>query len=210
MSDNSKAGANKQTRDDKKEAYLRAIFDGHVERFRADKKEDAPSIARNAHTAIDIVLARDRQKNPGSENIQCGKGCSHCCHEAVEIWPHEAALLVEISDEAGMTQGKARLERQSRYTVDTWRQQPAADKACMFLGSDGACTVYEFRPNACRKLLVVTDPALCDAEKSKPDSVGRWFSWEAELMESAALEVFGAALMPESLLAVLNKRDHAD
>jgi len=35
---------------------------------------------------------------------------------------------------------------------------------------------------------------LCDAEKSKPDSVGRWFSWEAELMESAALEVFGAGL----------------
>ncbi len=209
MSDNSKAGANKQTRDDKKEANLRAIYDGHVERFRADEKEDAPLIARNAHAAIDIVLAQDRQKNPGSENIQCGKGCSHCCHEAVEIWPHEAALLVAIVHEAGMALGKARLERQSRYTVDTWRQQPAADKACMFLGSDGACTVYEFRPNACRKLLVVTDPALCDAEKSKPDSVGRWFSWEAELMESAALEVFGAALMSESLLAVLNKRDHA-
>jgi len=99
---------------------------------------------------------------------------------------------------------KARLERQSQYTMDTWRQQPAADTACVFLGEDGACKVYESRPNACRKLLVVTDPALCDAAKHPPESVGRWFSWEAEMLESAALEVFGGALMPRSLLAVLH------
>jgi hypothetical protein len=98
---------------------------------------------------------------------------------------------------------KARLERQSRYT---WRQQPAADTACGFLGSDGACRVYESRPNACRKLLVLSDPALCDAGKHPPDQVERWFSWEAEILETAALETFGGALMPRSLLAAL-KRD---
>jgi len=56
----------------------------------------------------------------------------------------------------------------------------------------------------------VTDPALCDADKHPPESVGRWFSWEAEILESAALEVFGAALMPRSLLAALNSREHQD
>jgi Fe-S-cluster containining protein len=115
-------------------------------------------------------------------------------------------LLAGVVRDTGMMLDMARLERQSRFTVDTWRQQPMTDKACLFLGSDGACTVYESRPNACRKLLVVTDPALCDAEQSKPDSVGRWFSWEAELMESAALEVFGAALMPGALLAALHAK----
>ncbi|HET9404254.1 MAG TPA: YkgJ family cysteine cluster protein, partial [Burkholderiales bacterium] len=93
-----------------------------------------------------------------------------------------------------------------RHTMDTWRQQPAADRACVFLGSDGACKVYSFRPNACRKLLVVTEPALCDAQKHPLTSVGRWFSWEAEMMESAALETCGAALMPHSLLAELQRR----
>ena len=206
MTDDSKVAANKAARDEKKAAYLRAIFDRHITQFRAAGDQEAPAIARSTHIAMDAVLQRDRAKNPGSENIRCGKGCSHCCREAVEIWPHEAALLVEVARAAGMKLDTARLERQSRCTVDTWRQQPAADKACTFLGGDGACTVYEFRPNACRKLLVVTDPALCDAEHSKPDSVGRWFSWEAELMESAALEVFGAGLMPGSLLAALNGR----
>lgn len=204
MTDDSKATANKNSRDEKKEAYLRAIYDRHIAQFQAVGDQDAPSIARNSHSAMDDVLQRDRKNSPGGKNIQCGKGCSHCCREAVEIWPHEAALLVGIVRKDGRALDQARLERQSRYTVDTWRQQPAVDKACVFLGSDGECTVYESRPNACRKLLVVTDPALCDAEQSKPDSVGRWFSWEAEMMESAALEVFGAALMPESLLAALN------
>ena len=204
MTDNFKAVANKNARDEKKEAYLRAIYDRHLEQFRAAGDIAATSIARNTHIAMDFLLEQDRATGAGSENIQCGKGCNHCCHEAVEIWPQEAALLIDAVRETGVVLDHARLERQSRYTVDTWRQQPKADKACTFLGSDGACAVYESRPNACRKLLVVTDPALCDAELHKPDSVGRWFSWEAELMESAALEVFGAALMPGSLLAALN------
>lgn len=206
MTDDSKSAGNRAARNEKKEAYLRAIYDRYTAGFRAIEHQDALAIARNTHIAMDAVLKNDRAKNPGSENIQCGKGCSHCCREAVEIWPQEAVLLAGVVRETGMTLDMARLERQSAYTVDTWRQQPMADKACAFLGDDGACTVYESRPNACRKLLVVTDPALCDAEKSKPDSVGRWFSWEAELMESAALEVFGAGLMPKFLLTALNAK----
>lgn len=204
MTDDLKSAANRAARNEKKEAYLRAIYDRYTAEFRAAGGQDASSLASKTHIAMNVVLKSDRVKIPGSENIQCSKGCSHCCREAVEIWPQEAALLAAIVRETGMMLDMARLERQSAYSVDTWRQQPMADKACLFLGGDGACTVYESRPNACRKLLVVTDPALCDAEKSKPDSVGRWFSWEAELMESAALEVFGAALMPGALLAALN------
>jgi Fe-S-cluster containining protein len=209
MTDDFQATANRAAREQQKKAYLRAIYDRHVVAFRATGDESAPLIARRAHEAMDEMLQRDQKNIPGSENIRCGKGCSHCCREAVEIWPHEAALLIEVVRDTNRKLDVARLERQSRYTVDTWRQQPAADKACGFLGNDGVCTVYEIRPNACRKLLVVTDPVLCDAEKSKPDSVGRWFSWEAELMESAALEVFGAALMPGALLAALKSGETA-
>ena len=210
MTDTFKAAANKMARDERKKAHLRAIMDRYTAQFLAVGNQDAPSVAREVHIAIDNVLERDRKKSAASGDIQCRKGCSHCCHGPVEIWPQEAALLVEVAREAGMEIDQARLERQSQYTMDTWRQQPAADTACVFLGDDGACTVYEFRPNACRKLLVVTDPALCAAEKHPPDSVGRWCSWEAEILESAALEVFGAALMPRSLLAKLESGDHEE
>jgi Fe-S-cluster containining protein len=205
MTDSFKATANKKARDERKEAHQRTIFVRYTGQYRATGNQDAPSVARGVHIAIDNVLERDRKKSATSGDIKCRKGCHHCCHGPVEIWPQEAALLVAIAREAGMELDMARLERQSRYTMDTWLQQPAADTACVFLGDDGACKVYESRPNACRKLLVVTDPALCDAAKHPPDSVGRWFSWEAEMLESAALEVFGGALMPRSLLAALDR-----
>jgi Fe-S-cluster containining protein len=208
--DDFKATANKKARDERKKAHLHRMFGHYNEQFGVAENQDAPSVARGAHIAIDNVLERDRKKSATSGDIKCRKGCDHCCRVPVEIWPHEAALLVEIAHETGMEMDKARLERQSRYTIDNWHQQPAADKSCVFLGDDGACKVYEFRPNACRKLLVVTDPALCDAEKHPAESAGRWFSWEAEILELAALEIFGAALMPRLLLAALSRREHED
>lgn len=207
MTDDDKVAANRQARNDRKEAYLRAIYDRYVEQFRATAGQEPATVAHAVHGAMDAVLERDRLKDASSSTIRCGKGCSHCCHEPVEIWPHEAALLVRVMRETGREPDRARLERQSGRTVETWRQQPVADRACGFLGADGACTVYESRPNVCRKLLVVTDPALCDASQRQPDSVGRWFSWEAELIESAALENFGATLMPKALLAALDAKD---
>lgn len=205
MIDESRAAANRQAREEKKTAHLRAIMDRYMEQFRAAGNRDAPSVAREAHVAIEAVLERDRSKSPAGGDIKCRKGCSYCCHEPVEIWPHEAALLVEIARETGMEIDRARLERQSRHTIDTWRRQPVAERACVFLGNDGACTVYASRPNACRKLLVLTDPELCNGAARAPDSVGRWFSWEAEILESAALETFGAGLMPRLLLSELKK-----
>jgi hypothetical protein len=207
MTDSLKATANKAARNERKTAHLRAMMDRYTEQFRALGNRDVPAVAREVHGAMDDLLERDRQKDPSSGGIQCRRGCSHCCHTPVEIWPHEAALLVASVQESGVEMDRSRLERQSRFTTDTWRQQPAADRACVFLGDDGTCKVYEFRPNACRKLLVKTDPALCDAEKHPPDSVGRWFSWEAEILESAALETFGVGLLPRLLLDALGGKD---
>jgi Fe-S-cluster containining protein len=205
MTDTFDSGGNRKARDDRKEAHLRGILDRYTQQFRALGDPVVPSVAREVHGVMDSVLERDRRSSATSGDIRCGRGCDHCCRGPVEIWPHEAALLVEAVRAAGMELDRARLERQCRHTLDTWREQPLADRACVFLGDDGACRVYEARPNACRKLLVVSDPALCDAGKHPPESVGRWFSWEAEMMEVAALEVFGAALMPRLLLPLLGK-----
>ncbi len=206
MSEGAKAAANRKAREERKQAHLRAIFDRYAGELRAAGSRDALAVAREVHVAIDGLLERDRKKSTASADIKCRKGCQHCCHEPVEIWPQEAALLADAARESGLELDRARLERQSRYTIETWRQQPAVDTACVFLGKDGACRVYDFRPNACRKLLVVTDPELCDSAKHPPDEVGRWFSWESEILETAALEVFGRGLMPQLLLEALNKK----
>ena len=207
MTDSLKATANKAARNERKTAHLRGMMDRYTERFRAVRDGDGRAVAREVHGAMDDVLEQDRKKDAASGGIKCRKGCDHCCRGPVEIWPHEAALLVASAQESGVEMDGSRLERQSRFTTDTWRQQPADDRACVFLGDDGTCKVYEVRPNACRKLLVMTDPALCDAEKHPPDNVGRWFSWEAEILESAALETFGVGLLPRLLLDALGGKD---
>ncbi len=198
-----KLAANRKAREEKKAAYLRGIADRHAGEFRAAASRDALSVAREVHGTMDEVLERDRAKDAASGGIRCRKGCSHCCHGPVEIWPQEAALLVKAAREAGIELDRVRLERQGRQSIDTWRQQARADTACVFLGDDGACRVYASRPNACRKLLVVSDPALCDAKNQALDRVERWFSWESEMLETAALEVFGRGLMPKLLLKEL-------
>lgn len=208
MTDKFDAAANRQARDAQKTAHLRRIYDGHLARCRAVARQaDMPAVARDLHQVMDDVLARDRGRDPASGDIQCGRGCSHCCHGPVEIGPHEAALLVRGARETGVPLNRPLLERQSRYTAATWRQQPPADRACVFLGSNGACTVYAHRPGACRKLLVVTDPAFCNALPAKSGRVGQWISWEAEMMASAALEVFGSAILPGALLHELRTGD---
>jgi Fe-S-cluster containining protein len=200
-----KLATNRKAREERKTGHLRGIADRHAGRFRATAGRDALSVAAEVHGTMDDVLKLDREKDAASGDIRCRRGCSHCCHGPVEIWPQEAALLVEAAREADIELDRARLERQSRHSIDTWREQPRTERACVLLGEDGACRIYASRPNACRKLLVVSDPALCDAEHHPPERVERWFSWEAEMLETAALEVFGRGLMPELLLRELKK-----
>ena len=197
-----KLAANRKAREERKAAYLRGIADRYATRFRATASATA---AIETHRALDTVLERDREKDPASGGIRCSKGCSHCCHGPVEIWPQEATLLVKAAREAGIELDRPRLERQGRQSIETWRQQPGTDTACAFLGGDGACRIYASRPNACRKLLVVSEPALCDAKNNALERVERWFSWESEMLETAALEVFGRGLLPKLLLSELER-----
>jgi hypothetical protein len=212
--------AKRRARIEAKETYLRRMLDRYAERFRAAADRDAEAVAGEVHATIDELLDHERGKSANSSAIQCRKGCSHCCSNPVEIWPQEAVLLVKAAREAGVELDAARLERQGKRTIDDWRLQPKADRACVFLGTDGACRVYASRPNACRKLLVLSDAALCDTNRPPASSdanpithhsspiteVERWFSWEAEMMELAALEAFGRGLMPGALLAQLRDK----
>jgi Fe-S-cluster containining protein len=184
-------------------AELRALYEGHVARFRAAAGAAPLQLAREAHAEMDALLKQDRRL-PGADAVRCAKGCSHCCRGPVEIRPHEAQLLLEHLCSTGRRLDRDKVERQSAYTVKTWREQPAADQACVFLGDDGACTVYDLRPNTCRKLLVTSDPRHCDISRGEYERIERRFCWEAEMLESAALEVFGLQLMPQALQAALD------
>lgn len=206
MSDDFDAAQSGAERRRKKEVWLRAVYERNLAQCRAADTSDAPALARKAHSAMDAQLQQDSAVLPEGRQISCGKGCSHCCHGPVEIWPQEAALLAQFVRDAGLKPDLALLERQSGYSVDTWREQAAADQLCVFLDANGTCSVYAARPNTCRKLLVMSDPACCDVRQGRTDQIDRWFSWEAEMMEVAALEVFGMVPLPRAVLQALQQK----
>jgi hypothetical protein len=74
----------------------------------------------------------------------------------------------------------------------------------VLLDDSGNCEVYEHRPTACRKYLVVDTPKWCDTVKHPGARVGILSSPGAEVIAVAALMAFpGAGPLPDMLLAAL-------
>ena len=86
--------------------------------------------------------------------LACERGCNYCCHQRVEIRPYEAFVLAEHV-RTRMTAQRADVvirlaANRARIAPLTPLQHTQAGIACALL-VDGACSVYEARPAACRK-----------------------------------------------------------
>lgn len=121
------------------------------------------SRARWVHAKVDAAQARLATLKPElMAQVRCGKGCAHCCCLWVGITRDEAELLAERVREGTAHPDPARLALQRPWdSPQSYVGKPRAEAACVFLGPDGACTVYEDRPSICRAVLVASDPELC-------------------------------------------------
>ncbi len=123
--------------------------------------------ASRAHV-LHALIEREVQK---AESIptSCKKGCSACCHLEVEITPDEASLLADII-ERGHPVDLERLEHQSQKKRQdaSWLLGVTAMNRCVFLGDQGACSIYEDRPSICRKHSVVSPAEHCMAANQAP------------------------------------------
>ena len=98
--------------------------------------------------------------------LACERGCNYCCHQRVEIRPYEAFVLAEHI-RARMTAQQADVvvrlaANRARIAPLTPLQHTQAGIACALL-VDGACSVYEARPAACRKYYSLSVQTCRDA-----------------------------------------------
>lgn len=156
-------------------------------------------VAYTIHEIIDERVERLRTSKHGRE-ITCRKGCAACCHLHVDIFHHEAEMLLLAMSTDGIEIDRARLERQATKDDETWHELAPEDQRCVFLGEDRTCRVYEHRPGSCRKYHVLSDPDLCDAVKHPRAKVGIMFDTEGEIVHSAAMTVYGGGTMAAVLL----------
>lgn len=83
----------------------------------------------------------------------CSEGCSHCCYVNVNVTLYEAEYIARM---AGLPDPDASPNRRRDYT----------DTPCPFL-KDYRCSIYEFRPMACRAFASLDSAEYC-ADRTWP------------------------------------------
>jgi Fe-S-cluster containining protein len=164
--------------------------------FRKHLNHQPEGTAASLHDVVDGAV-QELMKKPRADEVSCRKGCAHCCHLNVDVTVQEAQLLLYAAQVAGFEFDEARAQRQA--AAPSWGVLDPADRACVFLGADGACAVYEHRPMACRKYFVLTPAENCDSVKNPGLKVLHFVSMEAEIFSSAAFTVFGCEPLPRQL-----------
>lgn len=151
------------------------------------------------------------------KEISCKKGCSACCERIlVPVSPPEAFALGEMMSalpivhrqriEERLVATRERLDKagvlsalQDLAESPTQRSDEDIDPInrayyalrlpCIFL-EDGACSIYEHRPAACREYLVTSPPELCqDTEKNPVEELSN------PLRAGTVLSILWAKLM---------------
>jgi uncharacterized protein len=93
-------------------------------------------------------------------NGMCDTCYGGCCTMPVEVQMDDLVRLGLVDEEEARTGSprkianrleKAKILRNYRASTGLFMFAQKSDRSCVFLGADRRCTVYEKRPNVCRK-----------------------------------------------------------
>lgn len=166
-----------------------------------DQGNEPQNIAHSLNLKIDESVA-ETLKSKNGRNVQCSRGCAHCCKLHVSITHQEAVLLVIAAAEKRFAIDWDKVERQSKHRLATWGDQSPGERRCVFLNDRNECGVYEHRPAACRKYMVTSDPKNCNTVKHPGAPVSICAPIAGETIVSAMLGVLDWGTMARMLLAV--------
>lgn len=125
-------------------------------------------IAQKAGTASQRVIWLQRAASAWTKPLEavaaCRRGCDHCCHISVTITAVEADLIgrhvrIKPAIPSNAIRLQSLMQQDGAVPAVEAISALAAPAPCPFL-KDGACSVYEVRPMACRLLLNLDDDDL--------------------------------------------------
>lgn len=195
-----------------KAARVGASLEG-VRRGLAEKTE--ANSARRGHVVAVAVEAAVRAKLALGSPVTCKTGCAACCRMLVQVSPSEAVFLVGAACASGVHIPVETLKRHAEAlaampsgtdAADAWWALPDAQKRCAFLAIDETCTVYDWRPSACRKYMVTGNARGC-ASLDKREPIRAIVAAEAEIVASALIDLEGVEALPVAVLRAVEAYD---
>jgi Fe-S-cluster containining protein len=150
------------------------------------------ALCRRLNGVIDAQIEALQAAGAG---VACAPGCAFCCHLRVEVFPHEAAALLEqlrtrlLPAEATAIEQRVRANASLVDSMTPERHRTAGLK-CAFL-VDGRCSAHEVRPSACAAYHSLSR-SRCEQSFGNPAGIGTARNARPALLE---LQVLGAALI---------------
>ena len=186
----------------KQREYLSKMFEHYLQIYKEEcKKHDPIIIAYSFQKEIDRIIKLQMKKDKISKKISCKKGCAHCCYLNVAVNIDEALLIIGSTLERKIYLDWGKIKRQALAKNDEeWSKLTRDEQRCIFLNKKNACSIYEYRPAACRKYFVISDSDNCNT--TTKGSVARWAPIQAEIIYSAMANAKLSATLPIQLLAV--------
>ena len=130
---------------------------------------DPVVVAERVGANVDALVAHwMTHDDSGDAKPACARGCSHCCHQRVEVTAPEVFLLARVLRALPNAERDALIaETATSLEGMDGRTYHRKQVRCALLGEDGACTVYAARPIACRRHHS-TDASACAAVHRDP------------------------------------------
>ncbi len=122
--------------------------------------------AKLVHAKIEEHLNKNLSDPIVAKHISCKKGCTACCHTQVSVSHDEAELLSNKILSGSILIDIDRLANQAQTGDDStkWYKLDYQSRQCVFLDSEGSCSVYADRPSVCRSNYSISDASFCSTE----------------------------------------------
>lgn len=122
---------------------------------------------------LDLISRIYEVLTPALQQIQrnapCKKGCNACCHIRVDVTDIEKEYILLSLNSQHRKIIKSNIKKIRKNEVNRQKlirsgqtKHTLIGKPCLFLDEEGACSIYETRPLACRNWFVLCDSAKCN------------------------------------------------
>jgi Fe-S-cluster containining protein len=179
---------------------VKGMFADYMEQYASLRaKHNAEAVSTAIHNSVSSMI--DESIEESKEVVTCGRGCSFCCFQRVDISDDEATLILSYTKEIGFEINYDVLKKQAETKDEKeFNALTPIDRRCTFLNKDGECSIYEHRPSSCRKLIVMTEPAFCDTVNDAGKQIGKLVNLEAEVITASSLNVRESGSLAEMIL----------